>query len=746
MGRAGKIARRTFLVGAVAVAGGVAFGYWRYRGLSANPLPGTLGEGEMALTPYVIVAKDGIKVVAPRAAMGQGAQSALAMLVAEEMDLDWDSLEVVHGPPSAAYVNTAVLGEALPFDISGPGIGNSLMRGAVDAAGTFLGFQITGGSSSVPDGFDKMRKAGAAARVVMLQAAAKRSGVAMEKLKTESSAVILPDGTKLHYVDLIPEAQGISPPGDPALKPRDRWRLIGKQVTRKGIEARSTGTERYGIDMDLPGMVYATVRTNPHFGAGVDALDTKDAEAARGVKKVISVTGGYAVVADNTWRAFQAADMVRAVWKKADYPPDTKGMFDVLEKSFTEDHVDSRDRNNGNLDEALDGAGKVTAEYRAPFLAHAPMEPMNATVMVKDGALTIWAGVQVPLFAAAAAAKAAGADPDRVTLHVLPMGGSFGRRLEDDFLRQAAEVAAAMPGVPVKMTWSREEDMTHDFCRPLAMARGQGAVADGKITAFDLSIAAPSTTASQMGRLGVPAQGPDKQIVAGAADQPFAIPAYRVTGYRAPEMAPVSSWRSVGASLNGFFHESLMDELIQKAGADPLAERLRLVDDAPARKVLEAVGEMSNWGGALPEGYGRGLAFTRSFGVPVAEVVDVEQTEGGIAIRHVFVAADLGVVVDPRNASAQMEGGVIWGLGHAMGAEITFADGAIEQSNFDSYPYMRINQCPQIVTRALSVGPRVHGIGEPCVPPAAPALAAAITRITGKRPRAMPFSAVVDFA
>ncbi len=747
MGRTAKIARRSLLIGSAVAAGGIAFGYWRFVTPGPNPLQTGLAPGAATLNPYVILAPEGITVIAPRAAMGQGAQSALALLLAEEMDLDWDALRIAHGPPSDTYYNGAAAAEALPFVPADHSLLARAAREAGQVAAKFLGLQLTGGSSSIPDGFDKMRRAGAAARAVLLQAAARRTGLQLDVLKTGNSAVILPDGTRLRYVDLIPEARGITPPQDPPLKPRADWRLIGQRVPRKGIEARSTGTERYGIDMVLPGMVFATVRRNPHFGAGVLHLDTMRAASARGVKKVVPVQGGFAVIADNTWRAFQAAELVKVAWAPATYPADSAAMFAEVASSFTDDRRDSRLKHVGDVEAALSapGAQVIAAEYRAPYLAHAPLEPMNATALLKDGVLTIWAGCQVPLYAASAAARAAGVSTDRVTLHVLPMGGSFGRRLEDDFIAQAAEVAAAIPGVPVKMTWSREEDMTHDFCRPLAMARGRGRIEKGRIVALDLAIAAPSTTASQMGRLGLPTMGPDTAIVAGAWDQPLAIPAVRVTGYRVPEMAPVSSWRSVGASLNGFFHEAFLDELLHAAGADPLHERLCMITDVPSRKVLEAVGEMSDWGAPQPDGWGRGLAFTLSFGVPVAEVVDVEPTDQGLRIRRAFVAADLGVVVDPLNAEAQMQGGLIWGLGHAMGAEITFAQGAIEQRNFDSYPFLRINQCPEIHTRALEVGDRVHGIGEPCVPPAAPALAAAIFRATGKRLRETPFSLQVGF-
>jgi isoquinoline 1-oxidoreductase subunit beta len=342
---------------------------------------------------------------------------------------------------------------------------------------------------------------------------------------------------------------------------------------------------------------------------------------------------------------------------------------------------------------------------------------------------------------------------DRVHLHVQIMGGSFGRRLEDDFIRQAVELAVAHPGAPIKMTWSREEDMTHDMPRPMAVGRMRGTVLAGKVQAFDLSIASASVTGSQMGRLQLPAAGPDVAIVAGAWDQPFAIPHYRVSGYRAPAMLPVSSWRSVGASGNGFLHECFFDELIFAASADPLAERLRLCTHEPSRRVLQAVGEMAGWGKVLEDlpapaktgKRGRGLAFTLSFGVPVAEVVEVTATPDGIRIDKVFVVLDVGPVLDPVNFENQVQGGVIWGLGHAMAAELTYADGMAQQTNFHAYPSMRLNQTPQIMVRAVpSPGP-VRGVGEPPVPPAAPALANAIFAATGQRVRELPMSRHVKF-
>jgi isoquinoline 1-oxidoreductase beta subunit len=359
----------------------------------------------------------------------------------------------------------------------------------------------------------------------------------------------------------------------------------------------------------------------------------------------------------------------------------------------------------------------------------------------------VWVAHQMPRFAQQKVAAVTGHKPEQVRFHQQYAGGSFGHRLEFENVTLCAEIAKQMPGTPVKLTYSREEDFAHDFPRQIGMARGKGVVKDGKVDTYDLQVATVSSSASQSGRLGQSRPpGADGQIAAGAWNQPFAIPNFRMRAYKVPELAPTSSWRSVGASSQGFFANALLDELIHAAGADPLQERLRLCNHEVSRKVLEAVGQMSNWGAKLEPNRGRGLAFVESFGVPVAEVVEVTRTDKGIRIDNVFVAVDVGRVLDPVNFDNHVKGAVVWGLAHAMNCEITYADGMAQQTNFPSHPGMRLDQCPKIVVRGLENAPRVRGVGEPPVPPAAPALAAAIFAVTGKRLREMPFSKFVDFA
>lgn len=745
MSRIGTIARRTFLVGSAAIAGGVAFGYYAYKRTPTNPLIGELRDGETALTPYVRIDQSGVTIITPRADLGQGAYSVQAALVAEELDLDWNDIKVDPGPPGTAYYNSKVLAEGFPIAATNDSLIARGGRTLGDVLGKFLSLQVTGGSSTVADAYEKMRIAGAVAREVLLLAASSQTGVAKADLKTKNGAVITPDGKSLSYASLARIAATIEPPASVRLKPETEWRYLGKPMRRIDIVSKSTGTATFGIDIRMPGMVYATVRTNPRIGGRLNGYDAGAAEKSKGVIKIVPITGGVGVIADNTWRAFQAANAIKCDWGPASYPATSAAMFETVAGSFNSARQDSRFKNEGDIESALKNAEVIEAEYKVPYLAHAPLEPMNAVVQLKEGRLDIWTGTQIPLFVIGSAAAITGLPPENIHLHAQICGGSFGRRLEDDYVRQTVELAKAFQGQPIKMTWTREEDMTHDFPRPLGMARMRGAVKDGKVDAYDLSIACPSVTTSQTGRLNMSLPGPDIAIIAGAWDQPFRIPNYRVTGYRVPELVPVSSWRSVGASGNGYLHDCFLDELIHAAGADPLKERLRLCWHEPSRKVIEAVGEMSNWGSDPGKDRGRGVAFTLSFGVPAAEVVEVTNTPKGIRIDKVFVAVDVGKVLDPRNFENQVQGGVIWGLGHAMNAELTYADGIAEQTNFHAYEGMRLYQAPKIEVRALTNATEIRGIGEPSVPPAAPALANAIFAATGNRIRELPLNKHIQF-
>ena len=747
MGRARTIARRSFLIGSAAILGGVAFGAWFVTRPTPNPLLEGLGQGEAALTPFVKITQDGITLIVPRADVGQGIASTQAMLIAEELDIDPATTTLDPGQPHQAYFNAVVAAESLPFPGWEHGFVASTVRDLMGHVARLTSSQFTGGSSSVADLHETLRLAGATARETLKAAASARTGVSRADLRTEDGHVLLPDGTRIPYTDLAAEAAAIEPVTDVTLRRASDWTRLGKPYQRLDIVAKSTGTQDYGIDMVLPGMLHATVRANPGRGGAMASYSADAALAMQGVRSVVEVNEGLAVIADNTWFAFQAAQALEVDWRAPDYPASSHEMWQALADARTEQYRNSRLRDDGDVEAALSGATVIEAEYRAPFLAHAALEPLSATVLVEAARVQIWTATQIPAVVRDAAVALTGLDPSQVTVHVLPAGGSFGRRLDHDYVVQAIQIAATMPGTPIKTTWSREEDMTHDFPRPLHMAVGRGAVGNGRVQAFDVDIVSPSLISSWFGRIFIVPPGPDTMLVWGAFDQPYAIPDYRVTGYAAPPLMPVGSWRSPGACSNSFFHESFLSELIHAAGADPLEERLRLIADADSRRVLEAVGEMSNWAGAdIGPGRGRGIAFAHTHGVPVAEVIDVTMTDRGIRIDEVWIAADCGTVFDPVNAEVQLTGAAIFGLGHAMNCELTYENHAVQQTNFDAFEGMRLYQTPRFHTQLLGRAERVRGLGEPATAPAAPALADAIFAATGQRLREMPFNKMVDFA
>jgi len=745
MSRLASIARRTFIIGSAAIAGGVVFGVYMVRKTPANPLLDDKTSGEAVFNPWVRIDATGITLIAPHTDLGQGVRSVQAVLIAEELDLDWGQFNVEPGVPSAAYYNSALAAEQVPFMSTDTSTSAEALRGVMGAIFKLLGLQLTGGSSTVPDSFVKLRLAGAVARETLKVAAAKQSGVAIEQLRTEKGAVVLPDGKRLAYTELAAAASALEPVQKVTLRDPSQWRLIGKPMQRLDIVPKSTGALKFGIDLRFDGMLYATAKVNPRQGGKLISFDAKAAEGMRGVKKIVPVTNGIAVIADNTWRAFQAANAITFEWGPAPYPAEQADHWSAVAASFVPDRLDKEWRKDGDVEAALGGSA-ITAEYRAPYLAHAPLEPISAIAKVTPDRVDIWVSSQMPRFAQEKVAKIAGVAAEKVHLHNQYSGGSFGHRLEFENITLATEVAKQMPGVPIKLTFSREEDFAHDYPRQITMSRARGSVKDGKVDALALDIASVSSSASQMKRVGQSVPGPDGQIPAGAWNLPYALPHFRMRAYRVPELAPTSSWRSVGASSAGFFADGFLDELIHAAGADPMQERLRLANNAVARKVLEAVAEMSNWKGAkLGEGRGRGVAFVESFGVPCAEVIEVMQTPDGVRIDKVWVALDVGRVVDPVNFDNQVKGAVVWGLGHAMNCEITYADGKAQQTNYHAYQGMRLYQCPAIDVRGLENGEKVRGCGEPPVPPAAPALANAIFAATGVRLREMPFTKNIRF-
>jgi isoquinoline 1-oxidoreductase beta subunit len=745
MASIGKIARRTLLIGSVAIVGGVAFGVYTVRKPAPNPL--SPGDGETALNPFVLIDRQGVTLISPRAEMGQGVHTTWAALIAEELDVAMEDVRVLHGPAAKAYYNSAMLADVLPnkgYDISDF---QHTVGEALGVLGKLVSLQVTGGSTSMKDGFVRMREAGATARETLKQAAADRLGLSRDQLRTENGQVITPDGTTLPYTELAEAAAGIDPPSV-TLRDARNWRYLGKSLARVDMVAKSTGTAEFGVDVRLPGMKFSALRINPHLGGAMTGFDAAAAADMPGVDKIVDLGNGVAVIASNTWLAQQAVNAIDVDWGASPNPADTDAVFAKITEAF-DAAPNSTMRDDGDVTALPDGVTELAAEYRVPYLAHATMEPQNATALFTGDALEVWCGNQSPTFQQSTCAEITGLDTKSVSIHTTFMGGGFGRRGELDFAAYATRVAMEMPGTPVQLTWSREEDMTHDFYRPGAIARFTGAVKDGKAVMLDGQIAGQSATHQALNRwMGLPPGGADKVHVDGAFNQPFAIPNYRVRGHLAELDIPVGFWRSVGASFNGVFHDTFIDEMAHAAGRDPLDFRLELVraEHAASAGVIEAVRDMSGWTGKTPDGVGRGVGFTYSFGTPVAQVIEVVGENGTIRINKAWIACDMGIALDRGIIEAQMIGGMVYGLSAACYEEITFAGGAVEQQNFPDYDAIRMHTAPITEVSILENNAHMGGAGEPGTPPSMPALGNALFDLTGRRARELPFRKSFDLA
>lgn len=737
MASIGKIARRGFLIGSAALVGGVAFGAYTLRKPAPNPL--SAEDGQAILNPFVVIDAAGITLMAPRAEMGQGVQTSWVALIAEELDVDPAAVRVLHGPAAKAYYNSALITDVMPGRVYDMSDFQHALGQALGGVAKVMNLQLTGGSTSMKDGFERMRAAGASARETLKEAAAQQLGVARDTLKTQNGQVIATDGTALSYESLAAAAAEL-PAQQADLRPASEWKLIGKSTPRVDMTAKVTGTAEFGVDVRLPGMKFASLQQSPIFGAGKTGFDATEAETMQGVEKVLDLGDAVAVIANNTWIAQQAAAAITVDWEAPSYPADTEGLFAEIAAAFDTD-PNATLRDDGDVDTLPQGAEVIEAEYRVPYLAHATMEPMNATALYTGDTLEIWAPNQGPTLVAREAALISGLPQEAIKVHTTFLGGGFGRRIETDYTNRAVQVALQMQGTPVQVTWSREEDMRHDYYRPGAIARYRGAVQDGKAIMIHGKIAAQAVTHEAGGRMmGMPMVGPDKGHLDAAFNQPYAVPNFRVQGHLAKPMLPIGFWRSVGASGNGFFSDAFIDELAHKAGRDPLEFRIELAEPehTPSALVLKKVRDMSGWSGKTPDGIGRGVGFAFSFGTPVATVIEVSDQDGDIRIDKCWIAADLGTIIDPSIVRAQMFSGTIYGLSAAVMGEITLSEGMVEQENFPDYDALRIHTTPSFEIELLENSRHMGGAGEPATPPSMPALANAIFDLTGTRARTLP--------
>ena len=726
------VSRRLVIFGGAAAAGGLAVGYTLMPFSTTDRAKGMIAkEGSTPLSAWVRIGADNsVTVIVPHSEMGQGVHTSMPMMLAEELDADWSLVRMEQAPADMAFANGALAREYLRGDMSIPG----WMSGAADfgsrKVAEYMNLQITGGSTAVRmTGVRGMRVAGAAARAMLVKAAAAAWGVPESEIVAKESKLSHASGKQATYGEMAAAAAAYDPPGDPPLKAKKDYTIVGRPIARFDIPSKVDGSAKYGVDTRLPNMSFAVIAASPVFGGTLKSVDEKPATAMRGVKKVVKLSDAVAVVADNTWRAKEALAALQPEWNEGANANVTQATIFAAKEAalakgeLTEDHA------NGNVDEALKKAKSVIeATYRVPFLAHATMEVMNCTAHFEGDKLAIWGGFQDGLGAKARAAKAAGIPIDNVTLHHTAMGGGFGRRgYSLDYLDKAVGVARQVEG-PVQVIFTREEDMTQDFYRHASLAKMRAALDDsGNVSAWLHTFTEK--------------HDPPEAI---RVNYGFANQAARYASNTNP--IPWGPWRSVDHTQQGFFIETFMDELAHAAGKDPFEFRRAHLEGAPRHKaVLELAASMAGWisgnsEGRLPPGRARGIAIREAFGTIVAQVAEVSMgADGRVRVNNVWSAVDPGEVVNPATFTAQIQGGAIYGLTAALYGEITIDKGRVVQQNFTDYEMVRMADAPVHEVKFIESGARTGGAGEPGTAPIAPAVGNAIFALTGKRIRELPF-------
>jgi isoquinoline 1-oxidoreductase beta subunit len=746
--------RRRFLLGGLAAGGVLVVGCGlmppRQRLRTAQPLP--VSNGAVALNGWVALAPDGsVSVVVPRSEMGQGVHTALPMLLAEELDVPLSMVRLMQAPIDKIFGNVALMRDMLPFHPDERGAARDGAQWVLAKVSRELGIMFTGGSTSVKDAWGPMREAGAVARAMLVAAAAAEWQVAVAECRTDAGFVIHRSGRRASYGSLATRAAsagaGIDPDDIVLKQPKD-FKLIGTAQPRRDSAAKVNGSAAFGIDARPPGLLYAAVRMSPVVGGRIASLDAAAIRSLPGVVGVVDFSAalgkhtgagaGVAVIASSWWAAKQAAAALPLSWNEGDSAGlSSAAIFRQFAARLDADagHVYHE---TGSQDAAAGAATTIRAEYRAPFLAHATMEPVNCTAQVSGGKVRLWASTQVPSIAVDMAAKVAGVAREDVSIEVMLLGGGFGRRLEVDMVAQAVAAASGADGRPVQLIWSREDDMTHDVYRPAALARFSGSLdAAGRIVAYDNRSVSGSICHQYFPRnLGLPGFGPDKTAAEGEFDMQYEIANQRIAHLIVDSAVPIGYWRSVGHSHNAFFKESFIDELAHAAGQDGAAFRRALLAKHPRHlAVLDAALARA---GAAPAGRAHGVALHQSFGSIVAQVAQVSVEGGQIRVHRVVCAIDCGIAVNPNIVAQQMESAVLFGLSAALAGEITLKDGRIEQTNFHDYPVLRIGQAPEVETIIIASAEPPEGVGEPGTPPIAPAVANALFVLTGQRLRSLP--------
>ena len=652
-------------------------------------------EGSTIFNPWLRIARDGrIIVIVGRSEMGQGVATSLSMLVAEELEAPLERIVTQFAPADSVYDNPVI------------------------------GMQITVGSLSTQTGWLPLRRAGAEVRERLIAAAAKLWGVKPQECRAENAEVIhRQSGRRLAYGALAEKAAALPPPANPRLKDPGEFRLLGKSTPRLDLPGHIAGRTVFGTDVVVPNMLRATVLLPPVFGARPGRIDASEAKTVAGLREILKIADGIAVVADDNWSAMQARDRLKVAWEGGKKTLASPAILRRFRKAAEREGVGLRD--DGQVDQALGASARVIeAEYETPYLAHAPIEPMNCTAIVTEGRCEIWVPTQGQTRAQEAAARAAGVPVDRVEVHTTFLGGGFGRRAVPDVVSQAVEIAKAV-GKPIQLLWTREEDIRHDRFRPASLVRLKGGLdGRGRPTAWFQRIVGP-----ELAHEGVTI--------------PYAIPNLRVESVKDDPGVPTGYWRSVGSSQNAFAIEGFVDELAHAAGADPVEFRLSLLGKSPRhRRVLEVAAEESKWGGPIPEGRTRGVAVYYAHGGWAAQVAELSMSDAGaVKVHRVVCAVDCGFVVNPDNVAAQIEGAVAFGLTAALKAAITIEGGHAVESSFRDYPLLTIAEMPAVEVHIVPSREDPSGAGECGVPPIAPAVANALFVATGRRYRRLPIRA-----
>ncbi|MGA3211868.1 MAG: molybdopterin cofactor-binding domain-containing protein, partial [Terriglobales bacterium] len=725
--------RRKFLIGGTTTAGAliVGYGFWPSgRPARANRLAAR--QGERFVGNWIKIADDGvITVVIPHCDMGTGIFTSLSQMAADELDADWNKVRAETAPSDPVFANGpivegAILELAHMKGDSIPGFLRGTAAKSMRVIAEFADVQTTGGSASVRlTGVYGLRIAGAAAREMLVKAAAARLNASPEVFRTEMSCVVhVPSGKSFAYGELAAEAARYSPSSHPKSKTKSEYKIVGQPIPRFDIPAKVNGSTHYGIDTQLPGMCYAAIRISPVFGGKLVSVNEAVIAQNRGVRKVIRLDDAVVVVADRFWRARDAVLALEPVFND-------EGNGDVSSKTIRDRHLAAlnsgkikKDHSTGSGAEGLNEGTLIERIYSVPYLAHACMEPVNATALCQQGSLEVWSGTQDGLGSRAFCAKAAGIHLDKCTFHLLPSGGGLGRRLPDqwNFLTYAVKTAVAMPGVPVKLIFTREQDLQHDPYRPCVTSRFQAALSQDGLPAAWVNHYTTDDRSSSEAHIfyGVPNQ--------------FYGTAKVVTH------VPTGPWRSVEASWHGFFIESFVDELAHQANRDPVEYRRALLTNKPRHlATLNLAAEKAGWGTPLQPGHARGIAMTDCFGTIVVHVAEVEVTDNGaVKVHRITTAADCGMAVNPDGFRAQAEGGIVFGLSAALFGEITIDHGAAVQQNFVDYEMVHLAECPDIEVHIHESDAPLGGAGEPPVPAVAPAVTNAIFAATGIRIRDLP--------